>query len=91
MHQFHSNFTGGSSIIKYRSVEKGGNLKNSDSVIVPSLLRFWLFCGFGSITFEVKQQFHSRFREGQSIIKYKSSLNLEVIHKLLTEILPIAT
>ena len=50
------------------------------------LLRFLLNCGFRSITFEGTQQFHSHLTEGKSIIKYRSSLNFEVICKLLTEL-----
>ena len=53
IHQFHSNFTEGSSIIKYRSSSKKGVFRK---ILWPFLLlRFWLNCGFRSITFEGMQ------------------------------------
>ena len=33
---------------------------------------------FQSITFERMHQFHSKFTEGQSIIKYRPTSNLEI-------------
>ena len=42
--------------------------------------------GFRSITFEGMHQFHSKFTEGYSIIKYRSSLILEVIRTMLAEL-----
>ena len=44
--------------------------------------------GFRSITFEGMQHFLSNFTEGVNIVKYRSSSNLEVICKLLTELWP---
>ena len=44
--------------------------------------------GFRSVTFEGMHQFHSKFIEGYSIIKYGSSLNLEVIRTILAEFWP---
>ena len=40
--------------------------------------------GFRSIIFEGMHQFHSNFTVGWSIIKYRPSLKVEVIHKILT-------
>ena len=44
-------------------------------------LRACLTFGFQSITFEGLHQFHSRFEDEFSIIKYRSSSNLEIIGK----------
>ena len=72
----------------------GHNLANSlcrlGSIVItlvsPSSMasRFW----FPFNSFCLEQQLHSNFKEGYSIIKYKSHLNKDVIHKLLTNLQP---
>ena len=52
----------------------------------PFLLRFWQKFGDRSITFERIHQFHTKFTEGLSIIIYRSSSNLKIIRKILTEL-----
>ena len=64
LHQFHSKFTKGSSIIKYRSTSKREVIRNILTELWIFLLRFWLNCGFRSLTFEGTQQFHLKFTEG---------------------------
>ena len=71
--------------------ENGGHPQNVDLVMAPFLLRFCLNCGFQSITFEGMQQVHSDLIEVLSIIKYRSSSNLEAIRKFLTELWPFSS
>ena len=77
MHRFHSNFTEGSSIIKYRASMKGGNPQCLNALwpfLNYILGKLWN-SGFRSINFEGIQQFHSNFTEVYSIIKYRPSSN----------------
>ena len=53
----------------------------------PFYTYFGLNCGFWSVTFEVMQQFHSKFTEGKGIIKHRSISNLEVIRKIVTDLI----
>ena len=77
IHRFHSNFTEGSSIIKYRASMKGGNPQCLNALwpfLNYILAKLWN-SGFRSINFEGIQQFHSNFTEVYSIIKYRPSSN----------------
>ena len=60
-----------------------GNMTPSQS----SSFRRHIF-GFRLITLEGMNQFHLNFKEGLSIIKYRSSLKNGVICKILTELWP---
>ena len=43
---------------------------------------------FQSITFEGMHQFHSNFTEGYGISKYRTSLKVKAIRKMLSELWP---
>ena len=70
--------------IKYESNLKVEVITKILTELCPFLFGFWLNCGFRSIIFEGMQQLHSNLTEGQGIIKFMSSLNMEVLPSPLT-------
>ena len=86
MHWFYWKFAEGYIIVKYRS--------SLILVIIPKISLFRLsFCwcvdiGFHSITFAGMHWFYWKFAEGYIIIKYRSSLILVIIRKILGKLWP---
>ena len=91
MHWFHSNFAELYITIKYRS---SSTLVIISQILAELWLFFWLsFCwcvdiGFRSITFAGRHWFYWKFAEGYIIVKYRWSLILVIIHKILAELCP---
>ena len=91
MHWFQSNFAEIYITVKYRSSLILAIINQILAELWPFFDLFFCWCvdiGFCSITFAGMHWFYCKFAEGLTIVKYRSSLILVIICKILAKLWP---